>query len=177
MERTLVLIKPDGIERGLVGEIISRFEKNNLKIVAIKSVKVSRELAEKHYLASYEQLTGMGKKTLESSSEKDVLEIFGTKDPLEIGKKLREWLVEFLSNKMVIAMVLEGENAVSLVRKICGHTNPAKAEKGSIRGDFGIDSIEVANKERRSVRNLVHASGSIEEANREINIWFSEDEL
>ncbi|MEM5832516.1 MAG: nucleoside-diphosphate kinase [Candidatus Aenigmatarchaeota archaeon] len=176
MEKTLVLIKPDAIERKLAGEIIKRFEQE-FEILAMKVVRVSRELAEKHYRATEEQLIGMGKKTLESSSLEDVMKIFGTKDPLEIGKKLREWLIEFLTNKKVIAIVLGGEKAVERVRKMVGHTNPAKAEKGTIRGDFGQDSIEKANLEKRCVRNLVHASGSLSEADYEIKVWFKDEEI
>ncbi|MCS7123406.1 MAG: nucleoside-diphosphate kinase [Candidatus Aenigmarchaeota archaeon] len=177
MERTLVLIKPDAIERGLIGEIIKRFEKKEFKISAMKLVKVNRELAEKHYQATKEQLEGMGRKTLESSKREDVEKIFGTTNPLEIGKKLREWLIDFLSEKEVIAMIIEGESVIEKVRKIVGHTNPIKAEKGTIRGDFGIDSIEKANMEKRCVKNLVHASSSKEEAEREIKVWFENEEL
>lgn len=177
LEKTLVLIKPDAIERNLVGEIIKRFENNGFKILAMKMVKVDRKLAEEHYLDSKEQLIGMGKKTLENTNKEDVKNIFGTFDALEIGKTLRKWLVEFLENKKVIAMVLEGENAIKRVREIVGFTDPSKAAKGTIRGDFAADSIERANKEKRATRNLVHASGSIEEAEREIKVWFENEEL
>ncbi|HZP55867.1 MAG TPA: nucleoside-diphosphate kinase [Candidatus Saccharimonadales bacterium] len=180
MEKTLVLLKPDAVERGLVGEIISRFEKADLKLLATKMVWPDEELAQKHYPTSrHEFIQGMGNKTLESHAEagEDVKAIFGTEDPHEIGLQLQKWLVDFLVSGPVIALVLKGENAIKKVREIAGHTIPAKAESGSIRGDYSDDSALKANAEKRSLKNLVHASGSQEEAEFEIGLWFSSDEL
>jgi nucleoside-diphosphate kinase len=180
-EQSLVLIKPDGVQRSLIGEIIKRFEQRSLKIVALKMVKPSKELAEKHYPASDQQLTGMGNKTLQaakdSGREGDVKKIFKTTDAKEIGKTLRSWLVNFLISGPVVAMVVEGNRAIGVVRKICGFTDPAKADVGTIRGDFGHTGIEVWNIKESAVKNLVHASGSPEEAKFEIPLWFKPKEI
>ncbi len=178
IERTLVVIKPDGVKRDLENEITSRYERAGLKIVAKKSLQIDRKMAEKHYAATDEQIVGMGMKTLNASKENDKLDemvkIFGTDDPKKIGTQLRGFMIDFITSGTVVAMVLEGENAIQKVRDITGFTDPAKADKGTIRGDFGQDSIVKANSEKRAVANLVHASGSREEAEREIKLWFGE---
>jgi len=178
-ERTLVLIKPDAVVRGLIGEIISRFERRGLKISALKMVLPTREQIEAHYSEDEEWLKTLAEKTRETFSELDidVKEHMGTDDELTIGRLIRSWLIEYLLEGPVVVMVIEGIHAVSIVRKIVGHTLPAKAEPGTIRGDFSIDSNSIANLSKRSVRNLVHASGSVKEAEREIRHWFSENEI
>lgn len=173
IEETLVLIKPDGMRRNLIGKIIARFEKEQLKIIGLKLVKADKKLAEKHYTDTDAQIIGMGNKTLGTTGEKKSNEIFGTIEPKEIGLQLRDWLLQFITSIPVAAMVLEGEEAVQKVRKIAGFTDPSKAEKGTIRGDMGVDSIPKANEERRATENLIHASGSVEEAQQEIALWFS----
>jgi nucleoside-diphosphate kinase len=177
IEKSLVLIKPDGIKRKLIGKIISRIEDNGLKIVGMKLVRADRNLAEKHYPSSEEQIVGMGNKTLAASDEKRVREIFGTTNPRKIGMKLREWLIKSITSSPVVALVVEGENAVERMRKLAGYTDPSKAEKGTIRGDFGVDSIAKANEERRATENLVHVSGDKAEAEREVKLWFKQEEL
>ena len=180
MEKTLILLKPDAVQRGLVGEIISRFEKAGLKLLATKMVWPERELAEKHYPSDREEfISGMGHKTLQSYQETghSPHDNFGTDDPHAIGLQLHQWLVDFLVSGPVIAMVLEGDKAIKLGREIAGHTIPAKADPGTIRGDYSDDSAITANAEKRSIKNLVHASGDKKEAEFEINLWFSESEL
>jgi len=181
IEKTLVVIKPDGVERNLIGEILSRFEKSGLKIVAAKMVKVKKAFAKKHYTASDEQVVGMGNKTLQASRENnlydEMIKVFGTDDPKKIGIVLRNAMVKFLVSGPVFAVIFEGENAVKEVRRITGFTDPSKAEKGTIRGDLGQDAIIVANREKRATRNLVHASGSLEEADTEIALWFKPKEI
>ncbi len=180
MEMTLVLLKPDAIARGIVGEIISRFEKAGLKIVATKMVRPDHELANKHYPNDREEfIRGMGHKTLESYREEghDPHPNFDTDDPHSIGLQLQKWLVDFLVSGPVIALVLEGSSSIKKARDIAGHTIPVKAEKGTIRGDYSDDSAIKANTEKRSIKNLVHASGDEEEAKFEINLWFKPDEL
>lgn len=180
MEKTLIILKPDAVARGLVGEIVSRFEKPGLKILATKMVWPKRELAEKHYPNEREEfIKGMGHKTLESHKEEDqdVTAIFNTSDPHAIGLQLQKWLVDFLVSGPVIAMVFEGKDAIKLARDIAGHTIPAKADTGTIRGDYSDDSAIKANAEKRSIKNLVHASGDKKEADFEINLWFTESEL
>lgn len=176
----MVLVKPDAVQRGIVGEIISRFEKAGLKLVATKMVWPNQELAEQHYPKRRKEfIAGMGQKTLESHQEEgaSAAEIFGTEDAHRIGLQLQRWLVDFLVSGPVIAMVLEGKNAIKVVRDIAGHTIPAKAEPGTIRGDYSDDSAIKANAEKRSIKNLVHASGDKAEADFEIGLWFSDNEL
>lgn len=176
-QKTLVLIKPDAVRKNIAGKIISKFEESGLQIKGIKIKKVETEFAEKHYKDSDAQILGMGNKTLDSGGKEKAQELFNTTDPKEIGTKLREWLIEFITSTPVIAIVLEGEDAVKKVRAIVGHTDPSKAEKGTIRGDLTEDSIQKANEESRATYNLVHASGSPEEAEEEISLWFSEEEI
>ena len=180
MERTLVILKPDAVARGLVGEIITRLEKAGLKLLATKMVRPDKALANKHYPQEREEfIKGMGHKTLESHQEagEDVSQVFGSDDPHAIGLQLQKWLVDFLVSGPVIALVLEGKDAIALTRTIAGHTIPAKADSGTIRGDYSDDTALKANSEGRSIKNLVHASGDKTEAEFEIKLWFSEEEL
>ncbi len=178
-EQTLILAKPDALQRGLVGELIRRFEMRGFKLSALKMVHPSRKHIEKHYLPTKEQLEGMGNKTLENlrSNNIDVKKVMGTENVLELGKIINEWNLTFLSSGPIIAMVFEGLHAVEMGRKIVGHTLPIKAEAGTIRGDYSSDSPLLANLRKRAVRNLVHASGDLKEAQREIKHWFKSDEL
>ena len=143
MERTLVLIKPDGMKRKLADEIIKRYEKHGLKVIARKSMAADASLLKKHYSAHVE-------------------------------KHFYPALEKFMSSGPVIAMIVEGKDAVASVREITGSTDPSKAVKGTIRGDLGNDSQEKADKENRAIENLVHASGTKEEAKKEIRLWFPE---
>lgn len=180
MEKTLVLIKPDGVARGLVGEIIGRFEKAGLKLVAMKMVWVDRELVGKHYPESRtELLTGIGEKTLKTYAEygKDPKVELGTDDPFEIGKIVNQWNKDLLTSGPVVAMVWEGNHAVDNVRRIVGPTLPVFAPPGTIRGDYAVDSPVRANETKRSVRNLIHASGNQEEAKYEIDLWFGKNDI
>lgn len=179
-ERTLVVLKPDAVVRGLSGEIITRFERVGLKIAAIRLVMASRELAEKHYPDNREELwIGIGNKTLDNyrALDMDPKDSLGTSDAKEIGKMVRIWLMDYITAGPVLAMVLEGPHAVELVRKICGHTLPLLAAPGTIRGDYSFDSSYMANSASRPIKNLIHASGIPEEAEYEIPLWFSEEEI
>jgi nucleoside-diphosphate kinase len=171
-----MVIKPDGMDKKQ--EILEYYKKAGLKVVAEKELQINREQAEKHYEATDKQVLGMGNKTIEASRKTNnfekMKEIFGTSEAREIGMQLREWLIKFITSEPVVAYVLEGDGAVSLTRRVTGFTDPAQAEKGTVRGDLGTDSIPKANIEGRPVRNLVHASGDVEEANKEISIWFPE---
>ncbi|MCW1298472.1 MAG: nucleoside-diphosphate kinase [Candidatus Parvarchaeota archaeon] len=146
IERTLVLLKPDAVERGLSGEIIKRFEQRGLKIIGLKMVVPKREFVEKHYEAHR-------------------------------GKSFFKPLVEFLTNKPVVAMVIEGIHAIEIVRKMVGPTQPSEAPPGTIRGDFSHVSGAYADKFQFVVKNLIHASGNKEEAEKEIALWFKPEEL
>lgn len=180
MEQTLVVVKPDGVQRNLIGEIIARFERAGLKIVGSKMVAVSKELAEKHYPHDREELwVGIGHKTLENykEMEADARELLGTDDPKEIGAMVRVWLLEYITSGPVFAVVLEGHHSVDLVRKIAGHTLPYLSAPGTIRGDFAFDSSYLANTAKRAIKNLIHASGTTDEAEYEIPLWFDKSEL
>lgn len=136
MERTFVMVKPDGVQRGLVGEVVSRLERKGLKIVAMKMLWIPKEMAENHYAEHKE-------------------------------KPFFSALVEYITSSPVVAMVVEGKNAIKVVRTLVGATNPVEAAPGTIRGDFGLDVG----------RNVVHASDSPQSAEREISLFFSNDEI
>ncbi len=178
-EQTLILAKPDALQRGLVGEIIKRFEARGLKLVGIKMMKASVAHTKKHYLPTKAQLEGMGNKTLATlaSSGQDPKKEMGTDNPLEIGKMINGWNFEFLSSGPLVAMVFEGPHAAEMGRKIVGNTLPFKADIGTLRGDFSVDSPILGNLNKRPVRNIVHASGDPIEARREVKHWFSKKEL
>ncbi|MCS7171956.1 MAG: nucleoside-diphosphate kinase [Armatimonadetes bacterium] len=178
-ERTLLVVKPDGVQRGLVGEILGRLERAGLKIVGLKMLRASRGLLEQHYPDREDFLRTLGTKTKEAFETYglDVRERMGTEDLVEIGARVRSWLIEFMASGPVVAAVIEGVHAVSAVRKLVGKTLPIFADPGTIRGDFSTDSPALANLELRPVRNLVHASGTLEEAAHEIGLWFAEEEI
>ncbi len=179
-EKTLVILKPDAVQRGLVGEIITRFEKAGLKLVAGKMLIPSEDLAGKHYPDDREEfIVGMGEKSLANYKEAglDIKKDLGTADPHEVGLKIRRWNMEFLMSGPVFAIVLEGPHAVELVRKIAGNTLPIKADPGTVRGDYSFDSALLGNMGKRPIRNLLHASGNKEEAEHEIDLWFTKEEL
>jgi len=179
-ERTVVLVKPDGVQRGLVGDILARFEKAGLKIVALKMIWIDKEMAGKHYPdGRTELLEGMGKKTLATYEKygKDANEELGTMDPLEIGKMVNQWNMDFLTAGPVVAILLEGLHAIDNVRMIAGNTLPVFADPGTIRGDYSIDSPALANANKRAVHNMMHASGNAEEAKYEEELWFHRDEI
>jgi nucleoside-diphosphate kinase len=178
-ERTVVLVKPDGVMRGLVGEILTRFERRGLKILALKLVYPSREHAAGHYSGSDDWIKGMGNKTIETFAKYgiDVVKEMGSSDAYEIGKKVQEWNVNYLAMGPVVAIVLEGMHAITTVRKIVGNTLPILAETGTIRGDYSIDTNTAANVDKRAIRNIVHASGDPSEAEHEIKHWFKADEI
>lgn len=150
MERTLVLLKPDAVDRGLVGEIITRFEKVGLKIAAMKMVWAKPEHAAKHYTED------LAKRR---------------------GQAVRDLMIEMISSGPIVAIVLEGIEAVEIVRKMVGTTEPKSAAPGTIRGDYSHVSFKHADSKKMGVYNLVHASGSLEEAPVEIAVWFTENEL
>jgi nucleoside-diphosphate kinase len=180
MERSLVLVKPDGVKRGLVGEIIHRFERAGLKLVGMKMVWVDEDLVDKHYPnARDEFIRGMGQKTLDNYKELgiDPMEHAGTEDPHKIGLMINVWNKELLTSGPVVAMVLEGNHAITNIRRIVGPTLPSMAAPGTIRGDLALDSSALANEKKRAIKNLIHASGNKDEAELEIGLWFKDHEL
>lgn len=173
-QRSLVLIKPDGVQRHLVGDILHRFERAGLKIVGLKMVWATPAIINQHYRQDEAYLRSIGEKTIEGM-RKQGLPI--QENPLAIGRRVRGYLVNHLSVSPVVALALEGTNAIKNVRQLVGATDPIIADVGTVRGDFTIDTIQMADLESRSVRNLIHASGDPEEAEREIRIWFTPEEL
>jgi len=173
-ERTFMAIKPDGIQRHLVGEIIKRFENRGLKLVAAKLVAPTKEMVLKHYPDDEAWYISLGTRTLAGYTERGIKI---DKTPLEIGKMIREQLVDYIAERPVLALVWEGPHAVELGRKTAGHTNPLKADVGSIRGDYSMESYFLADEMQRAIQNLIHASGSPEEAGKEIKLWFSDEEI
>ncbi len=150
IEQTLILIKPDGVERGLVGEVIRRFENAGMKIVGMKMLMIDKDFAKKHYTEEIEKRR---------------------------GKKVRKMLMKYITEGPVIALVLEGIHAIELTRKLVGNTESRKALPGTIRGDFSHHSYAYADKKGIAIKNIIHASANKKEAEEEINLWFAIDEL
>jgi nucleoside-diphosphate kinase len=173
-EKTFILIKPDGVRKGLIGEIIRRFEQRDLKVVALEMFHASRKEMDSHYPKDEKWIRRLGEKTMATYAKygRDVKSDFGTSDLMRVGKTVRGWLLDFMSSAPMVKVVVQGVHAVDMVRKIVGPTMPYLAEMGTIRGDWSNDSPLNANLERRSVYNLVHASETPEEARHEIAHWF-----
>lgn len=176
-ERTFLMIKPDGVTRGLIGEIIHRVEKCGLKIVALEMVHPTEKQMDEHYPKDKEWITRLGKKTLETYKKYgyNAIKELGTDKPEKIGPMVRKWLIQFMTSAPLVKMIIQGVHAVDMVRKMAGPTMPALAEMGTIRGDFSVDSAAIANKNKRAVRNIIHASETQQEAKHEIKHWFSPD--
>jgi len=178
-ERTLVLVKPDGVKRGLIGEVVYRIERRGLKVIALKMVQVGREHLENHFPKSDEWMERLGQKTMKTFTEYgiDPVEAQGTADTKELGARVKASLFEYLQSGPVVAIVVEGIHAIDMVRKLAGNTLPVFAEMGTIRGDYSVDSPAVANVEGRAIHNIMHASENPEEATNEISLWFKPEEL
>jgi nucleoside-diphosphate kinase len=179
-QQTFCMIKPDGVMRGLIGDILHRIEKAGLKIVAIKMVRADREMIRKHYPMSDEAwVYRLGEKSLSGFDTLDItaLEILGTEDRAQLGKNVTENLLAYLTSGPVVCLVVEGIQAIDMVRKLAGHTLPFKADVGTIRGDYSVDNPAVANAENRSIHNLFHASENQEEATNEIKLWFGDEHM
>ena len=173
-EETLVVIKPDGVARGLTGRILEQFTDAGLELVRLELRHASADLIERHYPNDEGWLGSVGGKTLADYERLGLepTEFFGGADPVAIGRIIKGWLVDYLTQGPVVAMVLRGNEAISRVRVLCGNTVPAMADPATIRGRFSSDSAAAANAEKRPIQNLVHASGNAEEAGYEIGLWF-----
>ncbi len=174
-ERTLVIIKPDGIQRSLVGEVVKRFERVGLKLTGLKMLVPTSAMVEKHYTLDKSWRRVTGEKTIKSYRDKGLVP--PSEDPLEITARLLINLKKYMASGPVVTMVWQGAHAVPIVRKIVGGTEPLTSDVGTIRGDFVLDSYAMSDGDARSVRNLIHASGSPKEAEMEIKHWFQPDEL
>lgn len=173
-QQTFVIIKPDGVQRSLVGDVISRFERAGLKIVAMKMSVPSIENLTKHYGKSDQWCIEKGQKIYDKITD-------GGKTPeksaLEYGRGIVNALLGYMSASPVVMMVLEGNESVAVVRKLVGGTEPKTSDVGTIRGDYSTDSYNIANDDDRAVRNLIHCTEFPEESQGEIDIWFSDEEL
>lgn len=174
-ERTLIIIKPDGVQRGLIGEVIQRYERTGLKLVALKMATPDEALVERHYLVDPDWKRKSGQKTIDAYVKKG--QTPPSDDPVKVAEVTLSKLKKFITSGPVVAMVWAGMHAVGVVRKITGGTEPLTSDVGTIRGDFTIDSYEVSDEDNRATRNIVHASGSPEEAEKEIPLWFRLEEL
>lgn len=174
-EQTLVVVKPDGIQRALIGEIVKRYERLGLKLVALKMLVPTEAMIEGHYLLDPNWKKNVGEKAIASYVKKS--ETPPSSDPIEVANLVVERLKKYMTSGPVIAMIWEGAHAVELVRKITGGTEPRSANIGTIRGDFVVDSYQMADSDNRAIRNLIHASGSVPEAQIEIPHWFAPGEV
>jgi nucleoside-diphosphate kinase len=174
-ERTFVIIKPDGLQRSLVGEVISRFERVGLKLIGMKMVVADKNHIEKHYTLDPKWRKVTGEKTIASYKAKGLAP--WTEDPLEVTEKLLGTLSLYMTSGPIIAMVWEGANAQKVIKKLTGGTEPLTSDVGTIRGDYMVDSYAISDQDGRAVRNIIHCSGSVEEANMEIEHWFKPAEI
>ena len=175
LQRTLILLKPDAVQRGLIGEIIGRFERAGLKMVAIKMVHAAKEDVDQHYALTEDWMRGVFEKA--KAKYEAAGQSFPWTDHSAYGKEIKRGLMDFLMAAPILAMVWEGEGAVAVVRKMVGSTEPASSPAGTIRGDLAHDSYALSNGQNRPLRNLIHASGTAEEAAQEMAVWFTDTEL
>jgi len=174
-EKTLVIIKPDGIQRSLIGEVIKRYERTGLKLIGIKMLVPTKDMVEAHYTLDPEWKLKTGIKNLQAYKEKGLTPPHD--DPIKQSDMILEKLKNYMASGPVIAMIWQGMHAVAIVRKITGSTEPLLSDVGTIRGDYVLDSYKTADDDVRAIRNIVHASGSVKEASDEIKHWFSENEI
>src|SRR3989344_2842819 len=173
-ERTFVILKPDAVQRSLVGEVVHRLERTGLKFVGMRMLVATREQAKAHYGkddAWCEKVGGRIVSEMERDGKKPA------KSALEYGRDILNGLLDFLTSSPIVIMALEGNQAVGVVKKIVGGTEPLSSDVGTIRGDFTSDSYEIAGVDGRAVRNIVHCSDQVSEAERELKVWFKEGEL
>ena len=173
-ERSFVIIKPDGVQRSLIGEIMSRFERTGLKLVALKMAVLDSDRIWKHYDKDDEWFLRKGKKIAE---DRAAAGLSAEKEPIEYGKDIIRALERYMTSGPVVMMVWEGNQAVSVITKLVGDTAPATSDVGTIRGDLTIDSYDLSAIDDRAVRNLIHCSDTPENAQKEIDLWFTSEEI
>jgi nucleoside-diphosphate kinase len=173
-ERTLVLIKPDGVQRSLMGEIIRRIERTGLKFIAFKFLVPAKSQLIAHYNKDDAWFLSKGKRVVEDRMAHNLPV---DKEPIEYGKEIIDLIVDFMTAGPILAFVVQGSEAVAVVKKLTGATEPKTSDVGTIRGDLTVDSYNHSSVQNRAVRNLLHCSESPEEAEREIAVWFKENEL
>ncbi len=173
-ERTFVILKPDAIQRSLMGDIIGRIEKTGLKLVAQKLILATEEQCWTHYNKDEEWFLKKGQKIIEN---RQAMNMPVEKEAIEYGKDIVRALVKFMTSGPIMPMIWEGNQAVGIVKKLVGGTEPLTSDVGTLRGDYTLDSYELSNLDNRAVRNLIHCSDMTEEAAREIKIWFNDNEI
>lgn len=175
----MIILKPDAVKRGLIGEIINTFESVGLKLMVAKMLRPSKDVIEKHYPGTAEWVKEMGEKTLASfkQSGKNVREILGTEDAAQLGSFVYERLIKYWMEGPIVVMVWEGPDAVIIARKLRGHTIPLLSQTGTLHSNYSFDSSTLSSSLDRVVKTFIHASGSVEEAKREINYWFKDEKL
>jgi len=173
-EKTFVIVKQDGVQRSLIGEIIGRIERTGLKLVAMKFLQATEDQCWAHYNKDDAWFESKGQITVKN---REAMGLPVEKPAIEYGKDIMRGNVKYMTSGPVVAMIWQGNKAVGIVKKIVGGTEPLSSDVGTIRGDFTLDSYELANIDSRAVRNLIHCSDMVEEAEREIKIWFSENEI
>lgn len=176
-QRTFVMIKPDGVQRNLIGEVISRFERAGLKLVALKMIVPDRDRLSRHYSKTDEWYESKGQKIVENIIKRGDEPV---KPAIEYGRDIVRALLDYMSAGPAILMIWEGNKSMAVVKKLVGGTEPTTSDVGTIRGDYTLDSYEKANEDDRAVRNLMHCTDPADgedEAMREINIWFEESEI
>jgi len=178
-QKALLIIKPDGVERGLIGKIIKRFEQVGLTIIGLKFYWAEKEKIIAHYPETDVWFKKVGERTLTNYTKKglDAKKVFNTNDAISIGKTVKKWLIDYLQESPLFFTVVEGYEAIEIVRKISGNTIPLLAAPGTVRGDFSHDCIDLANDQNRPLRNLIHASDTIEDGEKEVSLWFKPDDL
>ena len=174
-ERTLVLLKPDVLQRQLVGEILSRFERKGIKMTAIKMLNATKEQVGEHYINEEGYLIETGEKAKKGAIARG--EDVSNWNSLEQGKKIRQMNINYLTCGPIVAIVFEGFGVISQVRKILGSASPADGDIGTIRDDYSLDTYALADFLDRSTMTMLHASDSVENAERELKIWFKESEI
>lgn len=176
MEKTLLIIKPDAVQRGLAGVILETFENAGLKLLAGKMVKPDEKVIKNHYPGTAEWIREMGEKTLASFKQSglDVAQKMGTDDPAKLGQFVYDRLIKYWQEGPIIVMVWEGPSAITIARKLRGHTIPLLADPGTLHARYSFDSSPLSASLDRVVKTFVHASGSTDEAEREIKYWFPE---
>jgi len=178
-EKTVVLIKPDGVKRGLIGDIINRIEKRGLKIISLEMFQATEQQIDSHYPKGEKWIRRLGEKTLSNYKKYggDIIEEFGTDDSMELGKFVRSWLISYMTSGPMIKIIVQGIHAIDMVRKIVGGSMPSQADMGTIRGDFSVDDATAANKDKRAIHNIIHASETPEEAEHELGFWFAAEDI
>lgn len=173
-QRTLVLLKPDAVQRSMVGEILKRIEQTGLKFVAFKFMLATEDQLVRHYNKDEKWFLEKGERII---NDRKAHGLPIEKKPLEYGKEIIDLIVHFMTAAPVLAFVVEGNESVAVVKKLVGATEPKSSDVGTIRGDFTVDSYDHSSVQNRAVRNLVHCSESVEEAEREIKVWFKPEEI